>query len=202
MGISVEEYKELLKKQDGKVNRGKAVHDPMRQLQGKVNREYGKIFEENVDMICKIYEKNGLAKIEKTPESMRILKYIDNGKFEAVFDKTAQPDFKGVIKGGRSVVFDAKFTTADKIVYRALTDHQREALLEYSKLGAISFILVGFANGKIYKIDINEWINMKQDFGRHYITQTELDDLNPKGIVIRKKGVVDFLNLLESKGKK
>ena len=48
MGISVEEYKELLKKQDGKVNRGKAVHDPMRQLQGKVNREFAKFMKKMV----------------------------------------------------------------------------------------------------------------------------------------------------------
>ncbi len=80
MGISVEEYRELLKKQSGKVNRGKAVHDPKRQLQGKINRERGKVFEETVDMICKIYEQKGLARIEKTPESMRILRYLDERK--------------------------------------------------------------------------------------------------------------------------
>ena len=37
MGISVEEYRELIKKQNGSNNRGKASHDPMRQIQGKIN---------------------------------------------------------------------------------------------------------------------------------------------------------------------
>ena len=197
MGISVEEYKELIKKQSGKVNRGKEVHDPARQLQGKINRELGKIFENTVDTICQVYEMNGLARIEKTPEPMKILKYMDQGRFEAVFEKDAQPDFKGTVKGGRTVVFDAKFTESDRVRYQVLSDNQREALKKYSELGAMAFILVGFANGKIYKIDINEWDNMKQDFGRLYIKQDELDSLNNKEITsINKNGVVDFLNLI------
>ena len=196
MGISVEEYKELVKEQSGKVNRGKEVHDPNRQLVGKLSRESGKIFEEAVEVICRVYEMNGLAKIEKTPEPMKILKYLDKGRFEAVFEKDAQPDFKGVVKGGRTVVFDAKHTDSDRIKYHVLSDHQRETLIKYSELGAIAFILVGFTNGKIYKIDINEWVNMRSDFGRLYITQEELDNLNNKEVVSSKKGVVDFLNLL------
>lgn len=196
MGISVEEYRKMIDKQKS-VNRGKEKHDPARQLQGKMNRELGKIFESTVDTICQVYELNGLARIEKTPEPMKVLKYIDGGKFEAVFEKSAQPDFKGTIKGGRTVVFDAKFTEADRIRYQALSDYQRETLLKYSNLGAMSFILVGFANGKIYKIDINEWTKMQQDFGRLYIKQSELDELNNKEITSRNKnGVVDFLNLI------
>ena len=197
MGISVKEYRELIKKQNETQNRGKAVHDPNRQLQGKINRELGKNFEDTVDTICQIYEMNGLARIEKTPEPMKVLKYLDGGRFETVFEKSAQPDFKGTVKGGRTVVFDAKFTESDRIRYQVLSEHQRKALLKYSELGAISFILVGFLNGKIYKIDINEWEQMKQDFGRLYITQSELDGLNNKEITSRNKnGVVDFLNLI------
>ena len=127
---------------------------------------------------------------------MKVLRYVDGGKFEAVFEKSAQPDFKGVVKGGRTVVFDAKFTEADRIRYQVLSDFQREALLKYSELGAIAFVLVGFKNGKIYKIDINEWVNMKQDFGRLYIKQSELDELNHETLTNSKGGVVDFLNLL------
>lgn len=197
MGISVEEYRELIKKQNVKVNRGKEIHDPSRQLQGKINRELGKIFEDTVDTICQVYELNGLARIEKTPEPMKVLKYIDGGRFEAVFEKSAQPDFKGTVKGGRTVVFDAKFTESDRIRYQVLSDYQRETLLKYSELGAIAFVLVGFANGKIYKIDINEWVNMKQDFGRLHITQEELDNLNNREITSsNRNGVVDFLNLI------
>ena len=38
---------------------------------------------------------------------------------------------------------------------------------------------------------------MKQDFGRLYVTQEELDNLNDKEITSKNKnGIVDFLNLI------
>jgi len=188
MGISVEEYRKLVSNEINKKS-------PIRQLQGKINREYGKNFEEEVSTICDFYEMNKLARIEKTPEPMKILKHIENGRFETVFEKSAQPDFKGTIKGGRTVVFDAKFTESDKIRYQVLSDYQRETLLKYSELGAIAFILVGFMDGKIYKIDIDVWTSMKEKFGRLYIRQDELDELNYRAIKV-KNGVTDFLGIL------
>ena len=97
--------------------------------------------------------------------------------------------------GGRTVVFDAKFTEADRITYGVLSDFQREALIKYSTLGAISFVLVGFVNGRIYKIDINTWVNMKEQFGRKYIKQEELEELK-FGANKNKNGIVDFLEIL------
>ena len=192
MGISVEEYKKMV---GGQPKRGKKNPNPNRQYQGKVNRELGKVFEEQVETICKIYEMNKLARIEKTPEPMKILKHIEDGRFETVFEKSAQPDFKGTVKGGRSVVFDAKFTESDRIRYQALSDYQRETLLKYNELGAMAFVLVGFSNGRIYRIDINDWNNMKENFGRFYIKQKELEDLN-LGTITNSKGITDFLNIL------
>jgi recombination protein U len=166
MGISVEEYKKILE-QD-------SLKNPKRQLQGKVNRELGKQFEETIELICNYYENKGIALIEKTPEPMKILKHIDNGHFETIFSKSAQPDFKGTISGGKTVVFDAKFTLSDRISYNALSDYQRETLSKYDKLGANAFVLVGFSDGKMFNIDINTWKNMKNLFGRNYIKEEEL----------------------------
>lgn len=188
MGISIEEYKKLI------ANECKQK-SPYRQLQGKINRELGKTFEDQVEAICDFYEINMLARIEKTPEPMKILKHIENGHFETVFTKSAQPDFKGTIKGGRTVVFDAKFTESDRITYQALSDFQRETLLKYNTLGAMSFVLVGFMDGRIYKIDINTWDNMKERFGRKYIKQEELDELGFRA-ERTKSGIVDFLGVI------
>lgn len=191
MGISVEEYHNLINKK----TRGKLNPNPNRQILGKSNRELGKKFEEEVQVICDIYEKSNLARIEKTPEPMKIIKHIDEGRFETVFEKNAQPDFKGTLKGGRSVVFDAKYTEADRIKYSVLSKYQREVLIKYQELGAMAFVLVGFKNGGIYKVDINEWSSMKERFGRQYILQTELDELG-YGSAINQKGYMDFLKLL------
>ena len=189
MGMSIEEYKQLVNISNTKVK------NPNRQLQGKINHALGENFETIVEEICNYYEINNLAKIEKTPEPMKVLKHIDNGAFKATFTKAAQPDFKGCIKGGRTVVFDAKYTSADRVRYQILSDYQREVLLQYHDLGAISFVLVGFSTGEIYKIGIETWNNMKQIFGRKYILKQELEE---KSLIVNKNknGISDFLELL------
>lgn len=187
MGMSIDEYKKLVQKENN-------YKSPKRQLQGKINRELGKCFEDQIEDISEAYKLNKLAIIEKTPEPMKILRHIENGHFETVFTKSAQPDFKGTIKGGKTVVFDAKFTESDRITYQALSDYQREMLLSYDELGAMAFILVGFFDGSMYKIDIKQWSCMKQNFGRKYIKQIELDEF---GMKIRKSqnGIMDFLEI-------
>ena len=188
MGMSVEEYRKIVLKENPKVKSAN------RQLQGKINRELGKSFEEQIETICEIYFLNKLALIEKTPEPMKILKHIENGRFEAVFEKSAQPDFKGTIKGGKTVVFDAKFTESNRITYQALSDHQRQVLAKYDELGAMAFVLVGFSDGKMYKIDIKTWINMAEIFGHKHIKQTELEQ-NQFRAKQTKNGILDFLGI-------
>ena len=183
MGISIEEYKKMIKP-DKK--------NPKRQIQGSINHLLGESFENRISDICKYYEIEGIAKIEKTPEPMKVLKHVENGHFEAIFTKSAQPDFKGCKKGGQTIVFDAKFTESDRIRYPVLSDNQRETLVNYKDLGADSFVLVGFSDSKIYKIGIDKWNNMKEEFGRKYILQQELED---KGFEVKKnkKGIIDFI---------
>ena len=186
MGISIEEYKKLQEKSKNK--------NPYRQIKGRTSHFLGEAFENRITSICNFYERNDLAKIEKTPEPMKILQHIDNGHFETIFTKAAQPDFKGCIKGGRTVVFDAKFTEADRITYQVLSNYQRETLLKYKSLGAMAFVVIGFSNGEIYKVDINTWDNMKENFGRKYILQTELEEKMFK-VPKTKNGIIDFLEL-------
>lgn len=188
MGISVDEYKKML---ENNFNSGK---NPNRQLKGKISHGIGENFEIQIEDICRIYENKKLAKVEKTPEPMKILKHIEDGKFEAVFTKAAQPDFKGTIKGGKTVVFDAKYTESDRITYQVLSDFQRETLLKYKELGAFAFVLVGFSDGSIYRIDIETWSEMKENFGRKYLKQEDLENMNLK--VKEMNGLIDFLRIM------
>lgn len=185
MGISVEEYRKIILN-DGEVKNTK------RQLQGKINHELGKNFENHIETICEIYKMNKIAIIEKTPEPLKVLKHMENGHFDAIFTTSAQPDFKGTIYGGKTIVFDAKFTEADRVRYQILSDYQREILEKYKEFGAMAFILVGFMNGSIYKIDIEVWNKMKEIFGRKYIMQEELE--NDLYKIKNKNGMIDFLN--------
>lgn len=184
MGISIEEYRKMI---------GKSNKNPNRQLAGRISHGIGQNFETRVEAVCEIYKNKKWAKIEKTPEPMKILKHMEDGRFEAVFTKAAQPDFKGTLKGGQTIVFDAKYTESDRIKYQVLSDFQRQTLLEYKELGAVAFVLVGFGNGAVYRIDIETWDGMKDNMGRKYIKQEELDNMNLEANTIN--GMIDFLRI-------
>ena len=57
--------------------------DPRRQLQGAVSKAQGRRFEDRLDKSFAYYRAHGFAIIEKTPEPMRPVKNLGNGRFEA-----------------------------------------------------------------------------------------------------------------------
>lgn len=154
--------------------------DPRRQLQGAISRAKGKYFESRLDSSFEYYDANGFASIEKTPEPMRVLKKMDGGRFLACFEKKAQPDYKGTIKGGRTVMFEAKYTDSDRMNQDRVTngkdgkEGQAEYLDKQHNLGARCYVLAGFASGEVYKIPWLVWRSMKAQFGRKYVTEADL----------------------------
>lgn len=149
--------------------------DPRRQLQGRISKAKGKKFEESLDAAFDHYAKLGFAVIEKTPEPMRPIKALEGGKFIAFFEKKAQPDYKGTIKGGRSVMFEAKFTAGDRMEQNRVLREQGECMDRHQRLGAHCFIIAGFASGTVYRIPWLVWSQMKEHFGRKYVTEADLD---------------------------
>ncbi len=63
---------------------------------------------------CAQYERLGIAVIEKTPELFAITKSLGDGRFCGHFAHQAQPEYKGVLSGGRCVAFEAKHTDAGR----------------------------------------------------------------------------------------
>lgn len=145
-----------------------------RQLLGASNREHGKRFEERIDVALQWYERSGDAVIEKTPEPMRPIKDLGGGRFVAHYEKAAQPDYKGTLRGGRSVVFEAKFTSTEKLSQSRVTSEQAARMDVYSTAGAWCFIVAGFNNGSVYRILWEVWRDMKSHFGRQYVTQKDI----------------------------
>lgn len=150
--------------------------DPSRQRQGAINKARGKHFEARLDEAFAHYRDRGYAIIEKTPEPMRPTKNLGNGKFIAYFEKQAQPDYKGVIKGGRAVMFEAKFTGTDRLEQSRVLQGQAEYLDRHQRLGARCFVVVGFASGEVYRLPWDTWQGMKERFGRKYITESDLQE--------------------------
>lgn len=149
--------------------------DPRRQLQGAVSRAQGQRFEETINDACVYYESRDIACIKKTPEPMRPTKDLGSGKFIAHYEKQAQPDYKGVLKGGRAVMFEAKFTTTEKMERDRVTREQGETLDKYEAMGAVCFILAAFDHRGYYRIPWRVWRDMKAVYGRQYVKPEELD---------------------------
>jgi len=149
--------------------------DPRRQFLGAAARAKGKAFESRIDAAFEYYRLRGDAWIEKTPEPMRPSKSLGNGKFVAFYEKKAQPDYKGVIQGGREVLFEAKYTDTDRLEQNRVSPAQTEYLTRHEELGAKCFVLAGFGSGNVYRVPWREWTSMKDRLGRKYVTEADLD---------------------------
>ena len=160
-----------------------------RQTTGYLNRESGQNFEEYISLSLRWYEKNGLAVIEKTPEPMRPLSRLDNGRFIACYETKAQPDYKGTIKGGRSIVFEAKYTSGMRMAQQRVTDKQAERLDWHLQMGAVCFVLVGFGDNSVYRIPWHERKRMKEVYGKKSIVP-----MNVKKHRVDAEGVLKLLD--------
>ena len=159
-------------------------------LRGKQNRAAGALFEQMIDAACRYYRQAGIAEIEKTPEAMKPLGHQNGkGQFLACYVKKAQPDFKGTLKGGCSIVFEAKITSADKIQQSVVLDQQADALERHRKLGARCFILVSFDFQTFFCIPWEVWQDMKQIYGRKYLRPADIPEYEVK----LYRGMLDFL---------
>lgn len=158
------------------------------------SRLSGQYFEGMITASLNWYRDMGVAYIEKTPEPMKPLRAPNRqGQFLACFTKQGQPDFKGTLTGGRSVVFEAKHTDDDKIEYGRLTHEQIEALSQHHKLGAAAFVLVSIKLENFYRIPWTTWSDMKQIYGRKHIKQAELEPFRLQYI----SGVIKMLEGIE-----
>lgn len=148
--------------------------DPAHQRQGLINRTKGKQFEGRLDAAFEYYRLRGFAVVEKTPEPMKPIRSLGQGRFIACYEHKAQPDYKGVIKGGREVMFEAKFTSTDRIKQEKVKKEQGDYLDEHQALGARCYVLVGFPRGAVYRLPWDVWKGMKARFGRKYVTEADL----------------------------
>lgn len=161
--------------------------NPMNQLRGKKNNAQGHIFEDCIMKACRSYAAQGRAKIDKTPEPFRVLQKYQDGIFKGRFTALAQPDFQGTLADGASIVFEAKYTTADRIQQNVLTQEQKETLEAHHVLGAVSYVVIGIQSD-FFTIPWVLWRDMKEHFGRKYIKAADVEKYR-----IKFDGAVRFL---------
>lgn len=167
-----------------------------RSVTGMRSRNTGAYFEGMMTAACRYYQDKEVAIIEKTPEPMKPLKpYGDRrrGQFIAVYEKQAQPDFKGVLLNGRGIIFDAKHTDSDRIAQSVVTTTQEEHFEKYTGMGAICFVMVSIGFERFYRVPWKVFSEMKQRYGRKYMKCEELEPFS----VPYRRGVVLFLEGLD-----
>jgi len=153
------------------------MSDVSNQWRGMRARSMGQTFEAIIDAGCAWYRERGLAYIEKTPEPMRPLRAPNSkGQFLACYTKAAQPDYKGTILGGRSIVIEAKHTDSGRIDQSRTSSEQMEALATHYGLGGLAFVLVSFGLTEYFMVPWLTWRDMKELFGRKYLTPNDIRD--------------------------
>lgn len=148
--------------------------NPLNVLRGARNHALGDAFEAVIDSACEYYLQTKKAVIEKTPEPMKVVENIGNGLFKACFIKRAQPDYKGSIANGKTVVFETKFTSTPKMNASVVTSEQWKRLEAYYNIGAVCFVIAGFSSGNAYRIPWRIWRDMSIYYGRKYITEEDV----------------------------
>lgn len=159
-----------------------------RQWQNSVNNAQGHIFEGCIKTACLIYAQRGRARIEKIPEPFRVTAKGRDGTFMGRFTALAQPDFQGTLAGGQSIVFEAKYTTTDRIRREVLTQEQMEALEYHHRMGAVAGVCVGIQD-QYFFVPWPVWDKMKEQFGRKYATAQDLEPYR-----VKFNGAVMFLD--------
>ena len=164
------------------------------QYQNKVNNAQGHFFEGAIKAACALYSERERADVDKTPEPFRVMEKRRDGIFKGRFTARAQPDFQGTLAGGRSIVFEAKYTTTDRMKRDVLTKEQQDALERHAARGALAAVCAGIGD-KFFFVPWQMWRDMKQLYGRKYVTAADLEPLR-----VRFNGAVLFLDYAHDVG--
>ena len=156
--------------------------------QNAVNNAQGHSFEEYIKAGCALYSRQGRAEIDKIPEPFRVMEKLGGGIFKGRFTARAQPDFQGTLAGGRSIVFEAKHTTTDRLKRDVLTGEQQDTLERHAASGAVAAVCAGIGNDFFF-VPWAVWRDMKEHFGRKYVTAANLEPFR-----VRFNGAVLFLD--------
>ena len=162
--------------------------------QNAVNNAQGHFFEGFIKAACVIYSVMERAEITKTPEPFRVMEKFRDGIFKGRFTARAQPDFEGTLSGGRSVVFEAKYTSTDRMKRDVLTGKQMEALKKHNQRGALAAVCVGIRDDYFF-VPWPVWEDMKNLYQRQYVTAADLEPYR-----VKFNGAVMFLDYIHEVG--
>lgn len=152
------------------------------------SNDRGRIFENMLMRACRGYADSGRAVINKVYEPYRCVKVLNGGKFVGQFSGRAEPDFKGVLSGGRAVAFEAKSTSKSRIQRNVLTAEQMEWLEVQQKIGAMAFVCVQIRD-EFFSVPWEKWRDMKEIYGKKFLMPDDMREYE-----VEFDGAVKFLD--------
>ncbi|KXI78630.1 recombinase RecU [Bacillus cereus] len=109
---------------------------------GQGNR--GMAFEKLINLSNEMYQREGVALINKRPTPVKVLKMVYGRVKDGYYESKSTVDYDGVYKG-RAVAFEAKSTNEiNRFDLKNIAQHQLDYLEKAEKMGAICFFLIGF----------------------------------------------------------
>ncbi|PFU86489.1 Holliday junction resolvase RecU [Bacillus anthracis] len=108
---------------------------------GQGNR--GMAFEKLINLSNEMYQREGVALINKRPTPVKVLKMVYGRVKDGYYESKSTVDYDGVYRG-RAIAFEAKSTNEiNRFDLKNIAQHQLDYLEKAEKMGAICFFLIG-----------------------------------------------------------
>lgn len=159
----------------------------------------GQPFENLLDYTNAIYERKGIALINKRPTPVKVLRARGNRVLSGVYDRKSTVDYDGFYKG-YGIAFEAKSTKLPRLNLSAVTDHQIRYLKNAEKHGAVSFLIIDLRRlDEVYVLSnqtLQEYVKNAKKGGRKSIP---IDDIQERGIKVKSNNGIplDYLKAVD-----
>lgn len=142
---------------------------------GQGNR--GMAFEKLINLSNEMYQREGVALINKRPTPVKVLKMVYGRVKDGYYESKSTVDYDGVYKG-RAIAFEAKSTNEmNRFDLKNIAQHQLDYLDKAEKMGAICFFLIGFSKDQsVFAVPlsiIQSYVRMSK--GKKSIPRSDFD---------------------------
>ncbi|MED2040965.1 Holliday junction resolvase RecU [Bacillus wiedmannii] len=145
---------------------------------GQGNR--GMAFEKLINLSNEMYQRGGVALINKRPTPVKVLKSAGGRVLNGFYEAKSTVDYDGVYKG-RAVAFEAKSTQSlTRFDLSNIAQHQLDYLEKAEKMGAVCFFLIEFSKDQtVFLVPasvVQSYVRMShQPNGKKSISRADFD---------------------------
>ncbi|HDR7998377.1 TPA: Holliday junction resolvase RecU [Bacillus cereus] len=140
----------------------------------------GMHFEKLINLTNEMYQREGVALINKRPTPVKVLKVAYGRVKDGYYESKSTVDYDGVYKG-RAIAFEAKSThEINRFDLKNIAQHQLDYLDKAEKMGAVCFFLIEFTKDQsVFLVPlsvIQSYVRMsRQPKGKKSIPRADFD---------------------------